>query len=269
MGAYIRTHGVVVPELTAALLPGPYRIPHYTAEVRCVLTNKTPTGTYRGPGRFEGTFVRERLMDVAAQRLGLDPLELRRRNLIPPDEMPYEVGGASLNQRIVYDCGDYASALDKALAALDYEAARREQAEARRQGRHVGIGVALPRREGRAGPVGVRAGRDRRDGPRRRVLRRGVGRTGDRDDARAGLRRRAGRRARAITVVHGDSARVPFGVGGFASRGAAVALPAALEAARKVRAKILASPPRCSRPPSTTSCSATARCTCAACRPRR
>jgi hypothetical protein len=118
MGAYIRTHGVVVPELTAALLPGPYRIPHYTAEIRCVLTNKTPTGTYRGPGRFEGTFVRERLMDVAAQRLGVDPLELRRKNFIRPDDMPYEVGGASLNQRIVYDCGDYASALDKALAAL-------------------------------------------------------------------------------------------------------------------------------------------------------
>src|SRR6184192_3972386 len=63
MGAYIRTHGVLVPELTAALLPGPYRVPNYTSDVRCVLTNKTPTGTYRGPGRFESTFVRERLMD--------------------------------------------------------------------------------------------------------------------------------------------------------------------------------------------------------------
>src|SRR5439155_733042 len=124
------------------LLPCPYRIPYYTAEIKCVLTNKTPTGTYRGPGRFEGTFVRERLMDIAAQRLGVDPLELRRKNFIRPDEMPYEVGGASLNQRIVYDCGDYASALDKALAALGYAAARREQDDARRQGRHVGIGVA-------------------------------------------------------------------------------------------------------------------------------
>src|SRR6266436_4015069 len=106
MGAYVSTHGVLVPELTAALLRGPYRVPNYTSEIRCVLTNKTPTGTYRGPGRFEGTFVRERLMDIAAQRLGVDPLELRRKNFIRPDEMPYEVGGASLNQRIVYDCGD-------------------------------------------------------------------------------------------------------------------------------------------------------------------
>src|SRR6266508_1552255 len=142
MGAWLRTHGVVVPELTAALLPGPYRIPHYTSEVRCVLTNKTPTGTYRGPGRFEGTFVRERLMDIAAARLGIDPLALRRRNFIAPDEMPYDVGGATLGQHTVYDCGDYASALDHALEAIGYEGARREQAAARRQGRHVGIGVA-------------------------------------------------------------------------------------------------------------------------------
>ena len=90
-------------------------------------------------------------MDVAAQRLGVDPLELRRKNFIRPDEMAYEVGGACLNQRIVYDCGDYASALDKALAALGYEAARLAQAEARQQGRHVGIGVAfLVEKAGRA-----------------------------------------------------------------------------------------------------------------------
>src|SRR5262245_11737521 len=97
MGAYIRTHGVVVPELTAALLPGPYRIPNYSCEIQCVLTNKTPTGTYRGPGRFECTFVRERLLDIAARALGRDSIELRRRNFTAPAEMPYEVGGASLD----------------------------------------------------------------------------------------------------------------------------------------------------------------------------
>ena len=82
LGGYIRTHGVVVPELTAALMPGPYRIPNYSSEALCVLTNKTPTGTYRGPGRFECTFVRERLLDIAAGQLGIDPLDLRRRNFI-------------------------------------------------------------------------------------------------------------------------------------------------------------------------------------------
>jgi carbon-monoxide dehydrogenase large subunit len=239
MGAYIRTHGVVVPELTAALLPGPYRIPNYTAEIRCALTNKTPTGTYRGPGRYEGTFVRERLMDVAAQRLGADPLELRRKNFIRPDEMPYEVGGASLGQRIVYDCGDYASAMDKALAALGYEAARREQAEARRQGRHVGIGVAVLVEKAGLGPWEY--ARVEVDATGHVVVYSGVAAVGQgiettlaqvcADELNVPPER--------ITVVHGDSARVPFGVGGFASRGASVALPAALEAARKVRAKIL------------------------------
>jgi carbon-monoxide dehydrogenase large subunit len=239
MGAYIRTHGVVVPELTAALLPGPYRIPHYEAEIRCVLTNKTPTGTYRGPGRFEGTFVRERLLDVAAQRLGVDPIELRRKNFVRPDEMPYEVGGASLNQRIVYDCGDYASALDKALAALGYEAARREQAEARQQGRHVGIGVAFLVEKAGLGPWEY--ARVEVDATGHVVVYSGVAAVGQgiettlaqvcADELNIPPER--------ITVVHGDSARVPFGVGGFASRGASVALPAALAAAAKVRAKIL------------------------------
>src|SRR5881409_4045233 len=119
LGAYIRTHGVVVPELTIALLPGPYRIPNYECEALCVLTNKTPTGTYRGPGRYEGTFVRERLIDRVAAELGLDPADVRRRNFIDTSEMPYEVGGASLGQRTVYDCGDYRSAFEQALAAVD------------------------------------------------------------------------------------------------------------------------------------------------------
>jgi carbon-monoxide dehydrogenase large subunit len=239
MGGYIRTHGVVVPELTAALLPGPYRIPNYLSEIQCVLTNKTPTGTYRGPGRFECTFVRERLLDIAAARLGVDPLELRRRNFITPAEMPYEVGGASLNQRTVYDCGDYASALDQALSALGWEAARREQAEARRQGRHVGLGVACLVEKAGLGPWEY--ARVEVDATGHVVLYSGVAAVGQgiattlaqvcADELNVPPER--------ITVVHGDSARVPFGVGGFASRGASVALPAAAEAARKVRDKIL------------------------------
>ncbi|HEU4371028.1 MAG TPA: xanthine dehydrogenase family protein molybdopterin-binding subunit [Methylomirabilota bacterium] len=239
MGGYIRTHGVVVPELTAALLPGPYRIPNYLAEIHCVLTTKTPTGTYRGPGRFECTFVRERLLDIAARRLGVDPLELRRRNFVTPAEMPYEVGGASLNQRTVYDCGDYASALDKALEALGHDAARREQAEARRQGRHVGIGVACLVEKAGLGPWEY--ARVEVDATGHVVLYSGVAAVGQgiattlaqvaADELNVAPER--------ITVVHGDSARVPFGVGGFASRGASVALPAAAEAARKVRDKIL------------------------------
>ena len=239
MGAYIRTHGVVVPELTAAMLPGPYRVPNYSCHVECVLTNKTPTGTYRGPGRFECTFVRERLMDIAAPRLGLDPIELRRRNFITPGEMPYEVGGDSLGQRIVYDCGDYRSALDQALEAVGYDAARAEQAAARRQGRYVGIGVACLVEKAGLGPWEY--ARVEVDATGHIVLYSGLASVGQ------GIETTLAQVAadelavapEAITVVHGDSARIPFGVGGFASRGAAVGLPAAMEAARKVREKIV------------------------------
>ena len=239
MGAYLRTHGVVVPELTAALLPGPYRIPNYTSEIRCVLTNKTPTGTYRGPGRFEGTFVRERLMDLAAARLGIDPVELRRRNFVAPSEMPYDVGGASLSQRTVYDCGDYASALDHALAAIDHEGARKEQAEARRAGRHVGIGVASMVEKAGLGPWEY--ARVEVDATGHVVVYSGVAAVGQGIETTLAqvVADELDVSPESITVVHGDSARVPFGVGGFASRGAAVALPAAVEAARKVRAKML------------------------------
>ncbi|HUF94133.1 MAG TPA: xanthine dehydrogenase family protein molybdopterin-binding subunit [Candidatus Limnocylindria bacterium] len=239
MGAYIRTHGVVVPELTAALLPGPYRVPNYTSEIRCVLTSKTPTGTYRGPGRFECTFVRERLMDIAAARLGVDALDLRRRNFVTPAEMPYDVGGASLAQRTVYDCGDYASALGHALAALDYDSARAEQAQARRQGRYVGLGVGCLVEKAGLGPWEY--ARVEVDATGHVVVYSGIAAVGQGIDTT--LAQVCGDELNLsperITVVHGDSARVPFGVGGFASRGAAVALPAMLGAAQKVRAKIL------------------------------
>lgn len=239
MGAYIRTHGVTVPELTAALLPGPYRIPNYSCQVRCLLTNKTPTGTYRGPGRFECTFVRERLMDIAAQKLGIDLLELRRRNFVTPAEMPYEVGSGSLNQKTVYDCGDYRSALDQALEAVGYEAARVEQAEARRRGRYVGIGVGCLVEKAGLGPWEY--ARVEVDGTGHVVVYSGIAAVGQGIETTLAqvTADELNVSPEAITVVHGDSAQVPFGVGGFASRGASVALPAAMEAARKVRAKIV------------------------------
>ncbi|MGH7057024.1 MAG: xanthine dehydrogenase family protein molybdopterin-binding subunit, partial [Acetobacteraceae bacterium] len=120
MGAYMRTHGVIVPELAAAMLPGPYRIAAYHAEVRAVMTNKTPTGTYRGPGRFECNAARERLLDVAAARIGLDPVEIRRRNFIEPGAMPYQVGTHALGEEVVYDSGDYPAALSDVLARSGY-----------------------------------------------------------------------------------------------------------------------------------------------------
>ena len=120
-GAYVRTHGARVPEMTIAMLPGPYRIPAYRAVGHFRLTNKTPAATYRAPGRYEGTFVRERLMDAVADRLGLDRLTVRRRNLIAAAEMPFSRLLNALGTEVVYDSGDYALLLDKALAQIGWK----------------------------------------------------------------------------------------------------------------------------------------------------
>jgi CO/xanthine dehydrogenase Mo-binding subunit len=118
-GAYCRTHGVAVPELTVAMLPGPYRVPAYRGRIRVVLTNKTPCGTYRAPGRFEGTAAREHLLDVAADQLGLDRVELRRRNLISRDEIPHRRPIATLGTDLILDTGDYPALLAALLAEAD------------------------------------------------------------------------------------------------------------------------------------------------------
>src|SRR3989442_6387393 len=202
------------------------------------MTNKTPTGTYRGPGRYEGTFVRERLMDRVAAELGLDPADVRRRNFISAGEMPYEVGGGALGQRTVYDCGDYRSAFDQALAATDYQTVRAEQAHARAQGRYLGIGIGCVLEKAGLGPWEY--ARVEVDGSGRVVVYSGVAAVGQGIETTLAqvVAEELNVAPEDVSVVHGDSAQVPFGVGGFASRGAAVALPAALEAARKVRDKI-------------------------------
>ena len=142
MGAYVRTHGSVVPALTAVMMTGPYRIPNFHASVNCVMTNKMGAGTYRAPGFFEGTFIRERLLDLAAADLGLDPAELRKRNLIDASEMPYNAGPTRLDGRnTVYDSGDYASSFSQALEQIGYdELAAREGPD--EQGRYHGVGIA-------------------------------------------------------------------------------------------------------------------------------
>src|SRR4029078_5533783 len=116
----VRTHAATVPDLTAGMLPGPYRVPAFRAAGHVRLTNKTPRGTYRAPGRYESTCVRERLMDAIAQRLGLDRVEVRRRNLLGKEEMPYTRPLSTLGADIVLDSGDYAGLLDKALNAVGW-----------------------------------------------------------------------------------------------------------------------------------------------------
>ncbi len=128
---------------TAVHLTGPYKVEHLAASGRIVATNKVPNAPYRGAGRPEACFAMERSIDLIARTLGLEPAEIRRRNMIRADEMPYAAGMIYRDgEPIVYDSGDYPGALDKALAAVGgVETFRRRQAEARRDGRHLGLGI--------------------------------------------------------------------------------------------------------------------------------
>jgi len=153
-GAYIRTHGVNVPNRTMYMLTGCYRVPAYRAMARVRLTNKTPCATYRAPGRFESTFVRSRLMDAVADKLGLDRIEVRRRNLISAAEMPYvkhynEPGIEELD----IDSGDYALLLDKALNAFGWDTLQQDLKRRRAAGELVGAGLAFFLEESGRGPT--------------------------------------------------------------------------------------------------------------------
>ncbi len=141
-GAYLRTHGVRVPDMTAGLLLGPYHVPAYRVSGHVRLTNKTPAATYRSPGRFEGTFVRERLLDAIAARTELSPVAVRRRNFVNASAMPYERNLDALEVDVILDSGDYESLLGKAIDAFDWATTRKTVAERRARGETAGAGLA-------------------------------------------------------------------------------------------------------------------------------
>jgi carbon-monoxide dehydrogenase large subunit len=153
MGAYVRTNGGVVPAKAAQFLPGPYRIPAFACEVRAVITNKTPVATYRGPGRFEANFFRERLMDLMAADLRLDPVEMRRKNLLTSAELPYSLGRlVPYEQPSEYDGGDYGAALARALEASDYARLARDNGRLV-NGKLSGVGIGCFVESSGAGPA--------------------------------------------------------------------------------------------------------------------
>lgn len=132
MGAYIRTNGNVVPAKAAQFLPGPYLVPAFDAEVLALITNKTPVGTYRGPGRIEANFFRERMFDILADEIGMDPADLRLRNLIPQDRMPFDAGKVLPDaQKVVFDSGDYRAIFERLLTECGW----RDWHDSARQGR--------------------------------------------------------------------------------------------------------------------------------------
>jgi carbon-monoxide dehydrogenase large subunit len=140
LGGYLSTAGPGIPTtLFGRMVSGPYQIPAIWCEVDGVFTNTTPVDAYRGAGRPEATYLLERLMDLLADELDLDPADVRRKNFIPPSAFPYEPAGLGM---VPYDSGNYAPALNRALQIIGYEAFRAQQAEARRAGRQLGIGMS-------------------------------------------------------------------------------------------------------------------------------
>jgi CO/xanthine dehydrogenase Mo-binding subunit len=143
-GAYVRTHATRVAMMTCGVLPGPYRVPlAYRAICHFRLTNKTPAATYRAPGRFETSFVRERLVDAIAHKLKLDPIGVRRRNAVTAAEMPYKRPLEALGEEIHFDSGDYHKLLDTMLKQVRWEKLNAELARRRTDGEMVGVGLVM------------------------------------------------------------------------------------------------------------------------------
>jgi len=239
-GAYVRTHAVTVPDLAATMLLGPYRVGAYGMAGRVRLTNKTPCGTYRAPGRFESTFVRERLMDAIAAHLGLDPVEIRHRNLIPAAAMPYARHLDTLGTEMTYDSGDYAGLLDKALAAAKWQAVRDDLKRRRTAGETVGAGFAMFVEKSGLGPFDcVHAAVDTAG-----TVEIVTGATSFGQGMETALAQicadELGIDYRHVRVVHGQTDRIAYGMGTFASRVTVMAGEATRRAAAKLRAKSLA-----------------------------
>jgi carbon-monoxide dehydrogenase large subunit/6-hydroxypseudooxynicotine dehydrogenase subunit gamma len=240
-GGYIRTHGVVVPNKTMCLFPALYRVPAFRAAAHVRLTNKTPCATYRAPGRYEASFVRERLMDAAAAKIGIDAIEIRRRNLIEPEAIPYtiafdepEAADAEL------DSGDYPLLLDKTLAQAGWDSLEGALKARRAKGEMVGAGIAIFLEEGGLGPTdGARIAVDPRGGIELVTGGASIGQGFETSMAQicAGA---LGADYQRIRVIHGHTDRIPYGIGAHAARTTVMTGSAVNAAALLVRDKALA-----------------------------
>src|SRR6059058_3223681 len=236
VGAYMRTNGAVGARNVAQFMSGPYRILHIDIDVALQLTNKTPVGTYRGPGRFEADFFRERLLDMAARDLGIDPVEFRRRNLPTSSEMPYALATITPpEKKEQLDSGDYAAALDRCVLEFDFEEKKKLQGKLI-DGRYHGVAVSCFIEGGAAGPrENARIELDGRGGATVYVGSANVGQ---------GLETVCAQIAaealdlpmEKIRVLHGSTTYLKEGFGAFHSRSVVMGGSAILDAAQKLKA---------------------------------
>jgi carbon-monoxide dehydrogenase large subunit len=253
LGAFYSLFTPMIPTLTGLLAPGCYKIPAFKFDQKGVLTNKMATDAYRGAGRPEATYLIERIVDVAAQKLKLDPAEIRRRNFPKPSEFPYKTSGG-----VIYDSANYEAALDRALAKADYQGLRKKQAELRRQGKYMGIGLSSYVEICAMGPStalpggGWEAGTVRIERTGKVTVLTGASPHGQGQETAFAqiIADEFGIDPNDVVTLHGDTARVAAGIGTFGSRGTAVGGTAVYLAAqdlkekmRKISAHLLASTP--------------------------
>ncbi len=237
----------VEPVQVVSFLPGPYRVPNYRGRVRGVTTSKAPMGAYRGVGRPISTFVMERLIDMAAAKLSLDPLEMRRRNMVRAEEFPYKAASG-----IVWDRAGFMECLDAVTERLDYQGLRAQQAEARAQGRWVGIGLAsYAELTGLGSRIAVAPGMPVNTGTESANIRIdssgavtayfGIASHGQGLETTLAqvVAEELGVLVEDVDVIHGDSAVVAHGTGTYASRSTVLAGGAAIMSARAVREQVL------------------------------
>ncbi len=226
LGAYCQVLSHAIPTLTPSMAPGVYSFKNIAWTTYGVFTNKVPYDAYRGAGRPEGAYIIERAVDLIANALGMDPAEIRRKNFIPKEFFPYETPTG-----MVYDSGDYEASLDKAISVSDYHGLRREQEEARRQGRIMGIGITTTVEVCGFGPAAAMGGLSGFESATVRVDSTGgvTVLTGSSPHGQGGETSFAqlaadelGVPLDTITVVHGDTAIVPRGGGTSGSRSMAV-----------------------------------------------
>jgi carbon-monoxide dehydrogenase large subunit len=243
MGAYLSTFAPAVPTyLYATLLSGPYDLPAIYAEVKAIFTNTAPVDAYRGAGRPEATYLLERLVDKAARQLGMDRIELRRKNLIRADQFPYQTQVA-----LQYDIGDYQATLDLALAAnqRDGYAARAKESAARGKLRGFGISTYIEAcgiaPSALVGALGARAGLYEAANVRVHPTGSVTVFTGTHSHGQGHettfaqiIADRLGVSTDQVDVVHGDTDRIPFGMGTYGSRSAAVGGSAIVKALDKI-----------------------------------